>query len=38
MEHIHNNFTVPCEKSKIVSFASLIMKNIIEPLPGDDFK
>ena len=28
-DHIHNNFTVPCEKSKIVSFASSIMKNIV---------
>ena len=38
MEHIHNNFTIPCEKSKIGCFASLIMKNIIEPLSGDDFE
>ena len=28
VEHIHNTFTVPCEKSKIVSFASSIIKNI----------
>ena len=28
MEHIHNTFTVPCEKSKMVSFTSSIMKNI----------
>ena len=28
MEHIHNTFTVPCENSKMVSFASSIMKNI----------
>ena len=26
---IHNTFTVPCEKSKMASFASLIMKNIV---------
>ena len=31
MEHIHNTFTVPCEKSKTVSFASSIMKNIVAP-------
>ena len=29
MEHIHNALTVFCEKSKMVSFASSIMKNII---------
>ena len=28
MEHIYNTLTVPCEKSKIVSFTSLTMKNI----------
>ena len=28
MEHIHNTFTVPCEKFKIVYFTSLIMENI----------
>ena len=28
MEHIDNTFTVPYEKSKMVSFASSIMKNI----------
>ena len=27
-DDIHNSFTVPCEKSKVVSFASSIMKNI----------
>ena len=26
---IHNTFTVPCEKSRIVSFVSLIMKKIV---------
>ena len=31
MEHIHNTFTVPCEKSKMISFASSIMKNIVVP-------
>ena len=31
MEHIHSTFTVPCEKPKMVSFASSIMKNIIAP-------
>ena len=30
-EDIQNTFTVPSEKSKIVSFASLIMKNIAVP-------
>ena len=29
MEHIHNTFTVPCRKSKMVSFASSILKNIV---------
>ena len=29
VEHIHNIFTVPCEKSKMVSFTSSIMKNVI---------
>ena len=28
VEHIHNTFKVPCEKSKIVSFTSSIIKNI----------
>ena len=27
-DDIHNTLTAPCEKSKIVSFASSIMKNI----------
>ena len=31
MEHIHNTFTVPCEKSKMVSFVSSLMKNIVAP-------
>ena len=31
MEHIHNTFTVPCEKSKMISFASSIMENIVVP-------
>ena len=31
MEHIHNTLTVPSEKSKMVSFASSIMKNIVAP-------
>ena len=30
-DDIHNTFTVPCEKSKIVSFASSIMKQIVAP-------
>ena len=30
-EHIHNTSAVPCEKSKTVSFASSIMKNIVAP-------
>ena len=29
MEHIHNTLTVHCEKSKIVSFTSSIMRNIV---------
>ena len=28
-KEIHNTLTVPCEKTKIVYFASLIMKNIV---------
>ena len=31
MEHIHNTFKVPCEKSKTISFASSVMKNIFAP-------
>ena len=31
MEYIHNTLTVPCKKSSMVSFASLIMKNIVAP-------
>ena len=30
MEHINNTFTVPCEKFKIVSFASSATKNIVK--------
>ena len=37
MEHIHNTFTVPCEKSKTVSFASSMMKNIVAPAAGSKF-
>ena len=37
MEHIHNTLTVPCEKSKMVSFASLIMKNIVAPAAQSRF-
>ena len=29
MEHIHNTFIVPCERSKMVSFASSIIKSIV---------
>ena len=29
MKHIYNTFTIPCEKSKMVPFASTIIKNII---------
>ena len=29
VEHIDISLTVPCEKSKMVSFASSIMKNIV---------
>ena len=31
MEHIHNPFAVPSEKSKTASFASSIMENIVAP-------
>ena len=31
MEHNHNIITVPCEKSKMVSITSSIMKNIVLP-------
>ena len=31
MEHIHNTLTVPCRKSKMVSFASSIIRKIIAP-------
>ena len=37
VEHIHNTFTVPCEKSKMVSFASSIMKNIVAPAAQSRF-
>ena len=33
VEHIHNNLMGPCEKCKMVSFASSLMKNIFE-FPG----
>ena len=29
VEHIHNILTVPCEKSKTISFAYSIMKSIV---------
>ena len=29
MEHIHNTLAVPCKKSKMVSFGSSIIKNIV---------
>ena len=29
VKQIHDTFTAPCEKSKMVSFASSIMKNIV---------
>ena len=37
MEYIHNTFTVPCEKSQMVSFASIIMKNIVAPAARSGF-
>ena len=37
MEDIHNTLTVPCEKSRMVSFASSIMKNIVAPVAGSRF-
>ena len=30
-DDIHNTFTVPCEKSRMVFFAFSIMKNIVAP-------
>ena len=29
VKHIHNAFTVPSEKIKLVSFAASIMKNVV---------
>ena len=29
MEHIHNTLTVPCGKSRMISYSSSIMKTII---------
>ena len=37
MEQIHNTFTVPCEKSKALSFASSIMKTIVAPSARSTF-
>ena len=37
MEHIHNTFTVSCKKSKMVSFASSVMKNVFGFLPQSRF-
>ena len=37
VEHIHNTFTVPCEKYKMVSFASSIMKSIVAPAAWSRF-
>ena len=34
-EHIQNTLTVTYEKSKMVSFASLVMKNIVVPATLD---
>ena len=31
-DNIYNALTVPCEKSKMVSFTSSIMRNIVAPL------
>ena len=31
VEHIHNTFTILCEKSKTVYFTSSVMENIVEP-------
>ena len=37
VEHICNTLTVSCEKSKTVSFASSIMKNIVAPAARSRF-
>ena len=37
MKHIYNTLTVSCEKSKMVSFASSIMKNIVAPAARSRF-
>ena len=37
LEHIYNTLTVPCEKSKVVSLAHSIMKNIAPPAAGSRF-
>ena len=37
MEHIHDTFTATCEKSKMVSFAASMMKNIVCPSARSKF-
>ena len=37
MEPVHNTFTVPCKKYKMVSFASSVMKNIVAPAAQSRF-
>ena len=37
MQRIYNTFTVPCEISKTVSFASSVMKNIVPPAARSKF-
>ena len=37
LKHIHNTFTVPCEKSKILFFFSSIMKNTVAPAAQSKF-
>ena len=35
---VHNTFRVPCEKSKMVSFASSIMKKTVTPSAQSRFQ
>ena len=37
MEYIHKTLTVPCDKCKMVSFTSSIMKNFFAPAPLSRF-
>ena len=37
VEHIHNIFTISCEKCEMVSFVSSIMENTVAPVPPSRF-